>query len=89
VDALATLAAAGFDLAHTFDAALAARAPGLAVLGGSPRVGILVGNTRALWPPFQAALHADPALAGDPDPLDRYCEQVLTAGFPAGTRTLS
>jgi hypothetical protein len=86
VDALATLAAAGFDLAHAFDTALAARSPGLAVLGGPARLGLLVGNTRALWPPFQAALRADPALAGDPDPLDHYCEQVVTSSFPPGTR---
>ncbi len=85
MDALATLAAAGFDLAHTFDAQLASRAPGLAILGGASRLGILVGNTRALWPPFQAAL-ADPALAGNRDPLDRYCEHALTSGFAPDTR---
>ena len=86
MDALATLAAAGFDLAHPFDATLAARTPGLAVLDGPARLGILIGNTRALWPPFQAALRTDPALAGDPDPLDRYCEQTVTSAFPDGAR---
>jgi hypothetical protein len=55
VDALATLAAAGFDIAHTFDAAAAAREPGLAALAGRGRLGILIGNTRALWPKFLAA----------------------------------
>jgi methylmalonic aciduria homocystinuria type C protein len=80
VDALATLAAAGFDIAHTFDAALAAREPGLACLAGDARLGILIGNTRALWPPFQAALR-DPALAADPDPLDRYTERTIDAAF--------
>jgi methylmalonic aciduria homocystinuria type C protein len=85
VDALATLAAAGFALAHTFDAAAAAREPGLAILGGAARLGILVGNTRTLWPAFQAAL-GDLALADDPDPLDRYTERALASAFPAGTR---
>lgn len=82
MEALARLAAAGFDLAHAFDAALAAREPGLAPLAGGGRLGILAGNTRALWPRFAAAL-ADPALAADPDPLERYTEQAIDAAFAA------
>ncbi|HEU4727203.1 MAG TPA: hypothetical protein VFT22_04925 [Kofleriaceae bacterium] len=86
VEALATLAAAGFDIAHAFDAQAVAREPGLAVLAGEDRLGILIGNTRALWPPFTAALR-DPALAGDPDPLERYTERVIDAAFaPTGAR---
>jgi hypothetical protein len=81
VDALASLAAAGFDIAHAFDAAAAAREPGLAALAGAERLGLLIGNTRALWPPFQAAL-ADPALAQERDPLDRYTERAIGAAFP-------
>lgn len=80
-----SLAAAGFDIAHTFDAHAAAQEPGLAMLGGGARLGILVGNTRALWPPFTAALEA-PALAADPDPLDRYTERTIRAAFPASAR---
>ena len=79
--ALGSLASAGFDLAHTFDAAAAAREPGLAVLAGRERLGILIGNTRALWPPFTAALR-DPALAAERDPLDRYTERAIDAAFP-------
>jgi hypothetical protein len=83
--ALAQLAAAGFDLAHAFDAAAAAREPGLELLdpGDAPpaRLGILVGNTRALWPHFIAAL-ARPELAGDPHPLQRYTEETIDAAFP-------
>jgi len=82
--AIAQLAAAGFDLAHAFDAAAAAREPGLALLdAASPRerLGILVGNTRALWPRFTAAL-ARPELAADPHPLQRYTEETIDAAFP-------
>lgn len=71
----------GFDIFHPFDArAVAAAEPGLAVLAAATR-GILVGNTRALWPRFIAAVAADPTLAADPDPLDRYAERAL-ARFP-------
>lgn len=72
-----TLAAAGFDLVHAFDA-------GIAPWLRHDRAGLLVGNTRALWEPFCAAME-DPALAAEPDPLDRYTERTLEAVF-AGTR---
>lgn len=81
MDALATLAAAGFDIAHAFDAEAAAREPGLAMLAGDARLGLLIGNTRALWPPFTEAMR-DPALAAAPDPLDRYTERHVAAAFP-------
>jgi hypothetical protein len=80
VEALASLVAAGFDIAHTFDAAAAAREPGLAVLGGEARLGILIGNTRALWPRFSEAMR-DPELAAERDPLDRYTERAIDAAF--------
>jgi methylmalonic aciduria homocystinuria type C protein len=85
VDAFAPLAAAGFDIAHTFDAAAFAREPGLAILAGEARLGILIGNTRALWAPFTAAMR-DPALAAERDPLDRYTERVIDATFPRARR---
>jgi len=81
VDALAALARAGFDLVHAFDAAVAARAPGLAALAGPERRGLVIGNTRALWPVFSDALR-DPELAAERDPLDRYTERVIDAAFP-------
>ena len=81
-----SLARAGFDIAHAFDAATAAREPGLAVLAGAERLGLLIGNTRALWPRFTAALR-DPALAAERDPLDRYTERAIDAAFP-GARDL-
>jgi len=91
VDALASLAslasltsvaAAGFDLAHAFDAAAAARAPGMDWLAGPERRGILIGNTRALWPPFTEAMR-DPSLAAERDPLERYTERTIDAAFGA------
>jgi methylmalonic aciduria homocystinuria type C protein len=81
--ALAALAAAGFDIAHAFDAAAAAREPGLTPLAGGGQLGLLIGNTRALWPPFSAALAAE--LAGEPEPLERYTARTLDAAF-AGAR---
>jgi methylmalonic aciduria homocystinuria type C protein len=73
------LAELGFDIAHAFDTAhVAELAPALA----AKRRGILVGNTRALWPPFVAALQADRELASATDPLDHYVERALAAAFP-------
>jgi methylmalonic aciduria homocystinuria type C protein len=72
------LAAAGFDLWHPFDASSASHEPGLELLGDPRRgLGILVGNTRALWQPFLGALRADPELAASPHPLDQYTERVI------------
>jgi len=82
--ALAQLATVGFDVAHAFDANLAAREPGCGVLAGPQRLGILIGNTRALWPRFVEAMR-DPGLARDPDPLERYSERAIDAAF-AGAR---
>jgi hypothetical protein len=70
--ALAQIAAAGFDIAHAFDAALVPR-----LSGG--RLGVLIGNTRALWPHFEAARRAEP------DPLERYTERTIEAAFPAAS----
>lgn len=76
------LADAGFDLVHAFDAAGAAREPGWEFLAHElPSVGLLICNTRALWPRFVAAMR-DPALAAETDPLDRYTERAIERAFP-------
>jgi len=75
------LTEAGFDLVHAFDTAVAAREPGLERLAGAERRGLLIGNTRALWPRFVAAMR-DPALAGEGNPLERYTEQAIATAFP-------
>ena len=79
--ALATLTDAGFEIAQVFDAH-ATKAPGWDWLADGPRTGILVGNTRTLWQPFTSAVRADPALAADPNKLDRYTERTLAGAFP-------
>ena len=82
--ALVQLAAAGFDLAHEFDTrALTERAPfEHGASKAEPRIpdlppgrGILIGNTRALWPAFEAARR------DEPDPLERYVERTIDAAF--------
>jgi len=70
------LASAGFDIVHAFDATAAARESGLEVLDGDQRRGLLIGNTRLLWPPFVAAMR-EPALAAERDPLERYVERAV------------
>src|SRR4030095_5232612 len=50
-------------------------------------LGILIGNTRALWPALRAALRADPSLAAAPDPIHRYtAAHVLAALRPLSQR---
>ena len=74
---------AGFDIAHEFDTAAVADVPGLApIVDPGRRVGILVGNTRALWPAFLAARAADPELAAAADPIERYTEAAIARAFP-------
>jgi hypothetical protein len=76
----AALAEAGFDIVHRFDAAAVARELELPALAGAP-LGILIGNTRALWPIFMARGELDVA-----DPLERYTERAIQAVLPAGAR---
>jgi cyanocobalamin reductase (cyanide-eliminating) / alkylcobalamin dealkylase len=71
------LADLGLDIAHAFDPARVAE-----FVPAQGRRGILVGNTRALWSPFVAAVHADRELAAASDPLDHYIERAIAAAFP-------
>lgn len=59
--------------------------------GRPASLGLLVGNTRALWPRFRAALAADAELAANDDPLDTYTVRCVEAvlpglGVPAAVR---
>jgi methylmalonic aciduria homocystinuria type C protein len=63
-----SLAAAGFDIVHAFDP----RVCGVpAIVDPARPLGLLVGNTRALWPHFTAA--REPV----PHPLDHYTEKMI------------
>src|SRR4051812_7089970 len=41
-------------------------------IGRANALGVLIGNTRAIWAPFVAHLRAHPAAIDAPDPLDAY-----------------
>lgn len=84
-------APAGFDLVQPFqvgwyNAAVDAayRLPDFA----RPRaLGILIGNTRALWPRLLAAVRDDTALGAAADPVDRYTiERILGVLQPLAPR---
>jgi len=71
---------AGLDLVHPFGVghyhATGGGAP-LHDFGRSNALGIVVGNTRALWPAFTRAFAGDRALAAEPNPLDAYVTAQL------------
>lgn len=69
------LADAGFDVTQELDLG----ATGIEGLSGR---GLLVGNTRALWPIFVAARKDDPALLASRDPLDLYTECTFARAYP-------
>ena len=82
----ARAAAAGFDLTAGFAVdAWNAIAPEHALpdLRRVGALGVVIGNSGALWPRLCEALAADPVLASDPDPLDRYTERALEAAAAA------
>jgi methylmalonic aciduria homocystinuria type C protein len=72
------LADTGLDIAHAFDPALVAS---LAPMLSATRRALLVGNTRALWEPFMAAIARDRELAASADPLERYVEAAIERAF--------
>jgi methylmalonic aciduria homocystinuria type C protein len=75
--------ATGFDLVQPFalnwynDAVAAEHR--LPDLGRPHGLGVLIGNTRALWAPFLATWRDDAALHSAADPIDRYTETHLDA----------
>lgn len=69
-EALAQVAAAGFDLAHDFDTRATQTIRELPAGRG-----LLIGNSRALWPLFEGARR------DEPDPLERYTERTIDAAF--------
>ena len=73
---------AGLDIVHPFSLAWfndgvtpSLRLPD----GGRPgALGVLIGNTRRIWPAFTRVLRNDPALLDAEHPLDTYVERALT-----------
>jgi methylmalonic aciduria homocystinuria type C protein len=74
----------GFDLVHPFCVRWYNElndSPELALpdLNRQDALGLVIANTRALWPAFSAALGTDPQLAAEPNPLDCYTTKTLHA----------
>jgi hypothetical protein len=74
-------ASAGLDLLHPFPVASynsrAAETERLPDVGRADALGLLVGNTRKLWPAFASAHASDEELRRSPHPLDAYVRQRL------------
>jgi len=78
------LARAGIDIVQAFPSRLVGEVAEQPVR--ADRLGLLVGNTRALWPHLIRAVDREPALRDFPDPVDRYCAQRIE-GALASTRS--
>jgi methylmalonic aciduria homocystinuria type C protein len=81
-------AQAGLDLAHPFAVGWfnggVEETERLQDFGSSASLGILLGNSRAVWPVFMQRVEADPKLYQAAHPLDTYVEQtaaLLLAGL--------
>lgn len=86
------LAPAGLDLVQPLSVAwynaAVDRAYSLPDFGRAHALGIVVGNTRAMWPRFLAARKADAALHAATDPIDVYAAHAIetaAARLPAAT----
>ncbi|MBX3024249.1 hypothetical protein KF840_04985 [bacterium] len=74
----------GLDIVHPFAAAGPdTAAASLPDLGRGDPLGLLIGNTRALWAPFVAAWRKDAALRAAADPLERYVEAAVLPALAA------
>ena len=85
----ARLSPHGLDIVHPFavgwfNAGVEA-AQRLPDFGRADALGVLLGNTRALWEPFRTAYREDTALQACADPIDNYVEErVYDALTPLG-----
>lgn len=55
----------------------------LADFGSGDNLGIVIGNTRALWPKLLARLQSDASLRDAPDPIEQYTEDCITGALNA------
>lgn len=75
----------GLDLVRAFDAAsynqlaAEARLSSLPLFGRPGALGLIIGNTRALWPRFLEAYRQSEVLQASPHPLDAYVQEAVTA----------
>jgi cyanocobalamin reductase (cyanide-eliminating) / alkylcobalamin dealkylase len=85
--------AAGFDLVQPLQVgwynAIVSGSLRLEDFGSSTHLAVVIGNTRALWPKFLAALRADAALLASPHPLYRYTELAISAACAGLPQPLS
>ena len=87
----ARLATAGLDLVRALDARRydAAVEPAYRLprpgSGRDARLAMVVGSSRAFWPPFLAWLRADPSRLDASDPIDRYTLASVTAALTGVT----
>lgn len=85
-----TAAEAGLDIAQPFNVghynAGASDLERLDDCGRADALGILIGNTRQLWPAFTRAYASDASLLSSPHPLDSYVVTRLTALLAAATQ---
>jgi methylmalonic aciduria homocystinuria type C protein len=81
----AQLAPQGLDIVHPFAVrwfnAGVAPAQRLPAYGRADALGLLIGNTRALWAPLRAAYRVDTALQACADPVDSYVEERVYAAL--------
>lgn len=79
----------GLDLVHAFTTAdynpHVAQAERLHCFERPRALGLLVGNTRALWPVFRRACGQDELLAGSSDPLDLYVVSSVERAIAGAT----
>jgi methylmalonic aciduria homocystinuria type C protein len=78
---------AGLDLVHAFRVGFYNQAVDdafkLPDFGRASTLGVLVGNTRVLWPRFLAHLGAEPGRAEADDPLDNYVAAAVHGALAA------
>lgn len=80
----------GLDLVHPFTAAdynpHVAQAERLHCFERPRALGMLIGNTRALWPAFQRACRQDALLASSSDPLDLFVVSSVERAITSVTK---
>lgn len=89
----ATLSESGLDLVHPFALRLyndpVEPARRLEDFARNDALGLVIGNSRALWTPFVSALRSDPRWLAGPDPLERWLLEQLHAATTCALAAVS